>query len=257
MPYFPEFPTYIKLEPLKVSYEHLIDNSGNLCSFSNSCPENYILTITRDAYIPDVYIRDKTLTIRADDDIELVIDNIKIEGGGHLKLIGDGKVTMYIKNKMEFLHGSKVNKPGELWGTPTDKQRNQAVEKFTVYYEGTYPVSIGGDVEVYGSLYAKTADITLTQRGGFQGHIMTGSTGTLRINGGADALVRVIYAPYADILVEQGGSIKGAIIGKSLKASGGTTITYVEHYPEIPFLPGETEAEHIVTKISPIREKRN
>ncbi len=257
MPYFPEFPTYVKLDALKVSSEHLIDLSGNLRSFSNSCPDNYVLEITRDAYIPDVYIRDKTLTIRADDDIELVIDNIKIEGGGHLNLIGNGKVTMYIRNRMDFLNGTKVNKPGDLWGTPTAEQRSKTIEKLTVYYEGTYPISIGGDVEIYGSLYAKTADITLTQGGGFQGHIMTGSTGTLRINGGAVALVRVIYAPYADIIMEQGGNVKGAIIGKSLKATGGTVITYVSQYPDVPFLPGETESDHIVTKVSPIREKRN
>jgi hypothetical protein len=259
MPTFPEFPSYGKLAPKSATgNQHLIiDNDGNLTAYTNSLPsDNYVLEINSNAYIPKIDIRHKSLTIKVDNDVDILVDSITIKDNGHLKLIGDGKITMYINNKMNIAAGSKVNKPGEREGTPTKSEANKAMEKLRIYYKGTDEVSVAGAVEIYGSLYAKTAKITLDGGAGFQGHIVTGSTEQLEIKGNFDAYSRIIYAPFAPVKCEASGKVEGSIICKSIDVSGDGEIKFVasDEYADIPF-EVKNPGEQNLLKIYPIRER--
>ena len=261
LPDFPEFPSFSKLDPLPIekygNTYYLIDNDGNLTAHSNSLPsDNYILEINSNAYIPEIDIRHKSLTIKVDNDVDILVDSITIEGNGHLKLIGDGKITMYINNKMNIAAGSKVNKPGELWGKPTKSEANKATEKLKIYYKGTDEVSVAGAVEIYGSLYAKTAKITLDGGAGFQGHIVTGSTEPLEIKGDFDAYSRIICAPFAPVKCEASGKVEGSIICKSIEVSGAGEIKFVasDEYADFPF-EVKNPGEQNLLIIDPIRER--
>jgi hypothetical protein len=253
LPEFPEFPSFSKLDPLPIEkYGHtyyLIDNDGNLTAYTNSLPsDNYVLEINSNAYIPQFNItEDVNLSIKADTNIKLVVDDISINGS--IDFIGNGKVTLYVKNTINLGSGA-LNEKSE------GETGNQAIEQLTIYYKGKEKLTVAHDTKVYASIYAETAQVQLTSGSGYLGHIFTGSTEQLEISGGADAHSRIICAPYAPVICTDGGRVKGSIICKSIEFSGGGKIEFVasDKMADNPFEvknPGEKN----LLIIDPIRER--
>lgn len=253
LPGFPEFPSFSKLDPLPIekygNTYYLIDNDGNLTAHSNSLPsDNYVLEINSNAYIPQFNITENVnLSIKTDTETYLVVDDINV--GGKLDIIGNGSITMYVNNSINIEYGDfNLISP--------DESHIDATEQLTIYYKGTDPLHFGSDIDVFGSLYAETAKITLDNGGGFQGHIFTGSTEPLEIKGNFDAYSRIIYAPFAPVICTASGKVEGSIICKSIDVSGDGEIKFVasDEYADIPFEvknPGEKN----LLKIDPIRER--
>ena len=252
LPEFPEFPSFSKLDPLPIekygNTYYLIDNDGNLTAHSNSLPsDNYVLEINSNAYIPKINVNDNTkLTIKVNRDIELVVDDISINGS--IDFIGSGKVKLYVKNTINIIQGILNDSQGET--------ENQAIEQLTIFYEGTDALTVGTNGKAYASVYAKTAKVTLTSGSGYMGHIFTGSTEQLEISDDTTAHSRIICAPYAPVLCTNAGRVKGSIICKSIKVTGNGKIEFVasDEYADIPFEvknPGEKN----LLKIDPIRER--
>ena len=209
--------------------------------------DSYELEITQNAYIPKLNVNYNTkLTIKADTNCPLVVDDITINGS--IDFIGSGKVKLYVKNTINIIQGILNDSQGET--------ENQAIEQLTIFYKGTEKLTAPTNSKVYASVYAKTAQVQLTDGSGYMGHIFTGSTEQLEISSGADAQSRIICAPYAPVICRDGGSEKGSIICKSIEVSGGAKIEFVASHKmaDIPFEvknPGEKN----LLKIYPIRER--
>ena len=250
MPTFPEIPSYNKLPPLPIekygNTYYLIDNQGNITV--EEWGTNSVLELNQNAYIPKINVNGNTkLTIKADTNIKLVVDDISING--YIDFIGNGKVTLYVKNTINLGSGA-LNEKSE------GETENQAIEQLTIYYKGTEKLTVGDDAKVYASIYAETAQVQLTAGSGYMGHIFTGSTEPLEISGDADAISRIIYAPFAPVLCTASGKVEGSIICKSIDVSGDGEIKFVasDEYADIPFEvknPGEKN----LLKIDPIRER--
>lgn len=251
LPEFPEFPSFSKLDPLPIEKNgntfYLIDNQGDI-TVDWWVDDGYVLELNRNAYIPNINVKSyKKLTIKADTNIKLVVDDISING--FIDFIGNGKVTLYVKNTINL--GSKA-----LNEKSQGETENQAIEQLTIYYKGTEKLTVGDDAKVYASLYAETAQVKLTAGSGYMGHIFTGSTEPLEISGAADAISRIIYAPFAPVLCTASGKVEGSIICKSIEVSGDGEIKFVasDEYADIPFEvknPGEKN----LLIINPIRER--
>lgn len=251
LPEFPEFPSFSKLDPLPIEKYgntfYLIDNQGDI-TVDWWVDDGYVLELNRNAYIPNINVKSyKKLTIKADTNIKLVVDDISING--FIDFIGNGKVTLYVKNTINL--GSKA-----LNEKSQGETENQAIEQLTIYYKGTEKLTVGDDAKVYASLYAETAQVKLTAGSGYMGHIFTGSTEPLEISGAADAISRIIYAPFAPVLCTASGKVEGSIICKSIEVSGDGEIKFVasDEYADIPFEvknPGEKN----LLIINPIRER--
>ena len=251
LPEFPEFPSFSKLDPLPIEKNgntfYLIDNQGDI-TVDWWVDDGYVLELNRNAYIPNINVKSyKKLTIKADTNIKLVVDDISING--FIDFIGNGKVTLYVKNTINL--GSKA-----LNEKSQGETENQAIEQLTIYYKGTEKLTVGDDAKVYASLYAETAQVKLTAGSGYMGHIFTGSTEPLEISGDADAHSRIICAPYAPVICTGGGRVKGSIICKSIKVTGGGKIESVtsDEYADIPF-EVKNPGEQNLLKIYPIRER--
>jgi len=248
LPEFPEFPSFSRLDPLPIvkdgNTHYLIDNQGNITVRGN---DSYELEINQNAYIPKINVNDNTkLTIKVNRDIELVVDDISINGS--IDFIGSGKVKLYVKNTINIIQGILNDSQGET--------ENQAIEQLTIFYEGTDALTVGTNGKAYASVYAKTAKVTLTSGSGYMGHIFTGSTEQLEISDDTTAHSRIICAPYAPVLCTNAGRVKGSIICKSIKVTGNGKIEFVasDEYADIPFEvknPGEKN----LLKIDPIRER--
>src|SRR5690554_3776279 len=251
LPDFPEFPSFSKLDPLPIEKNgntfYLIDNQGDI-TVDWWVDDGYVLELNRNAYIPNINVKSyKKLTIKADTNIKLVVDDISINGS--IDFIGNGKVTLYVKNTINL--GSRaLNEKSE------GETENQAIEQLTIYYKGTEKLTVGDDSKVYASIYAETAQVQLTAGSGYMGHIFTGSTEPLEISGAADAISRIIYAPFAPVLCTASGKVEGSIICKSIEVSGDGAIVFVasDEYADIPF-EVKNPGEQNLLIINPIRER--
>ena len=250
LPDFPEFPSFSKLDPLPIekygNTYYLIDNQGNITV--EEWGDGYVLELNQNAYIPKINVNSDTdLTIKVNRDIELVVDDISISGS--IDIIGSGKVKLYVKNTINLGNGT-LNKKSQ------GETENQAIEQLTIFYEGTDALTVASDLKVYASVYAKTAKVTLTAGSGYMGHIFTGSTEPLEISGDADAISRIIYAPFAPVLCTASGKVEGSIICKSIDVSGDGEIKFVasDEYADIPF-EVKNPGEQNLLIINPIRER--
>ena len=251
LPDFPEFPSFSKLDHLPIEKDgntyYLIDNQGDI-TVDWWVDDGYVLELNRNAYIPNINVKSyKKLTIKADTNIKLVVDDISING--YIDFIGNGKVTLYVKNTINL--GSKA-----LNEKSQGETENQAIEQLTIYYKGTEKLTVGDDAKVYASIYAETAQVQLTAGSGYMGHIFTGSTEPLEISGDADAISRIIYAPFAPVLCTASGKVEGSIICKSIEVSGDGEIKFVasDEYADIPF-EVKNPGEQNLLIIDPIRER--
>lgn len=250
LPEFPEFPSFSKLDLLPIEKYgntfYLIDNQGDI-TVDWWVDDGYVLELNRNAYIPNINVNsNKNLIIKVNRDIELVVDDISINGS--IDFIGNGKVTLYVKNTINL--GSRA-----LNEKSQGETENQAIEQLTIYYKGTEKLTVGDDAKVYASIYAETAQVQLTAGSGYMGHIFTGSTEPLEISGDAE-ISRIIYAPFAPVLCTASGKVEGSIICKSIEVSGDGEIKFVasDEYADIPF-EVKNPGEQNLLKINPIRER--
>ena len=251
MPPFPSFPNYDRLPPYNVPiYGNLhafIGTNGNM-NVDSWGLNNFEYELLNNAYIPKLTINQNiTLILKLDKDISLLIDEINITQG-HVVLTGKGTLTLYVRDKIYIKGGFNDKQSGQ-----TD---NQTSERLVVYYSGSTPLDFSNETQIWGSLYAERAKITLSGGGGFKGNIITGSNETLTIKDGAGAVSRLIFAPNAQVSLLGGGTVKGAIIGKSFKAEGGTIVEFAtaDKFPENPFASENPSVDKLIPTVSAIRE---
>ena len=219
LPDFPTFPTYFIPEDKIVTSADgynstkVIDDGHLLVT--NWLTENYTLNMHSNLQFKSINIyEDNTLTINTgNSDKEIVVDRIYINNG-HLKIEGTGKLTIYVKDEIDFNRGS-INEDGD-------------VNQLNIYLQGTSPpktIDMSHDFKINGSLYAENANIKMSGGSGFLGNIFTGGT-SFEISGGNSTQVQLIFAPNADFELKAGGHIKGSVIAKSFYMDGGTSLKY-------------------------------
>lgn len=135
---------------------------------------------------------------------------------GHIEVIGDGKLTIYIENDFKMSGTSSINKEGEQ------------IKVFT-YYGGSKELKLTGKTLYNGGVYIEDANLKVAGSGGIQGHIISGGK-NVKITGNGKAYSRMIYAPNAKFELAGNASVVGAIVAKIFKASGGTYITHSDNF---------------------------
>lgn len=190
----------------------LIINNGNFLA-DNYLTNNYTLQLTEDTHFKQFKVdQNNTLTINVGDtDKNLYIEDLYILQG-HIKIIGTGKLNIYINNTFN-LKGS-LNKNGDA-------------NQINFFYNGSSPITIANETQTAASLYSKQADLTFTGGIGITGNIYTGAS-KVAFKGGTNAIGQHIVAPNAKVTLEEGAHIKGAIICDNLKANGGTSVIFTE-----------------------------
>ncbi len=166
---------------------------------------------------------------------------------GKIELINvgaNGKLLLYIDEEFKATNGSEINWAGEGADRPG---------VFNLYLNGTNP--FGGppagkpyQFKFVGNVVTRSAPIVIGAGSEVIGNIVTGTT-DVRMLGNVNATRGVIYAPNAHVSVENSGST-GAIVARTLSASGNARITYdaslsIDDFPTDVF---ETGDEHLVLR---------
>lgn len=216
MEYYPELPPYPIFSVNEKNTENLTTkawdkNSPYLLNLRN-VEKMEINNLTVDGY----------LEIDTGDHVkDLVVKNFKI-GEGYINVKGAG-LRILIEDTFEINGGSSIkgiNRNGK-----TD------INMINIFYSGSSAINIAGDQKIFGSLYLRDADITLTGGSGFQGNIFTGGN-SLKMTGGNNTISQLILAPNADVLLMGGAKIKGSIIANSFTSNGGANLEKNHDYPD-------------------------
>ncbi|WP_230200257.1 DUF7305 domain-containing protein [Bacillus niameyensis] len=158
-------------------------------------------------------------------DKEIVVDHLDLTNG-HIHIIGDGKLTIYVTNKTTFGSGSTINRNGD-------------VNKFNLFLKGSQGLLLRGSQEIYGSIYAEKGDIDLGAGAGVKGNLFSGGQ-SFKVSGGTWATSPLIFAPYAHF-DHSNGTINGTLIAKSYSGTGGATL----HQKDMDFIKGPISIEGI------------
>ncbi|MBS4208952.1 PilX N-terminal domain-containing pilus assembly protein [Bacillus sp. FJAT-50079] len=201
LPNFPEFPT------LPFANERNIFLSGGT---------GRTIELSQSQHFNQIKIESNlTLNINVGNtDKEIVVDKLLLPTG-HIKLLGTGKLTIYVTDEISFGSGSSINDGGD-------------VSRINIFLKGSKQpdnrLILAGSQKLYGSIYAEKANIRFTAGGGFNGNLFTGGT-LFEMAGGAWSTSPIILAPNAKF-EHTNGAIKGTIVAKSYEITGGATLTY-------------------------------
>ncbi|MBO1004017.1 DUF7305 domain-containing protein [Pseudogracilibacillus auburnensis] len=253
LPPFPEFPMY----PTPANKE-IINSSGNRYTVINNgrllidnyVSNKYLLEMSDNLSFKEIKLASNyTLTIdTGDSDKQIVVDQLN-NYQGHINIVGNGKLTVYIKESISLGGSSTINK-------------GKSFNQLNIYLQGArnpQTITFSGDQKIFGSVYAENANINFSGSGGFQGHILTGGK-KVKIDGGSSGNPAYIFAPNADFTFTGSGLVKGTIVGNSLYADGGTSISYEKiNTSNLPFFPsrsgGGEGAGGLVIDLGGINEK--
>ncbi|WP_409271297.1 PilX N-terminal domain-containing pilus assembly protein [Neobacillus sp. SCS-31] len=146
-----------------------------------------------------------TLTIDTGDyNRNLVISNLALAQNGKIKIIGKGKLSIFAKT-IVMNSGTIIN---------VDRDLN----KLYVFLEGAGGTLNNGTI--YGSMYAKSADMNVNNINGVQGHIITGGS-KITLKGDPLTYPRMFYAPHATVDLDV--TFSGSIIAKKIISKGANT----------------------------------
>ncbi len=201
LPMFPNFPIELpqrdnfSTAEWKESGYYLIDDDGSYDKIS--------------------VVSNRTLTIDLNYGTRIIrVKNLDIQQG-HIELINvdeNSKLILYVDDSLKMGGSSTVNNSGDH-------------NKVYMYHLGHENINFSGSTSFFGSIYSKHANITLGASNSVTGHIITGGS-SVTVSGNADANVRVIYAPNANLSLLDSGHIKGSAITKSINLSGSCTVVF-------------------------------
>lgn len=144
----------------------------------------------------------------------LRVKNLNIDQGHiHLDNPGEnGKLLLYIEESLTYLGGSTLNNNGDI-------------SDLVIYYKGAGAPGVGGNTRLYGSIYIESADFTIAGSNGILGHIVSGGN-NVNITGNAEANVRILYAPNANVSIGGSGRVRGPVVANYLAAEGNSRVFY-------------------------------
>ncbi|MEW4305949.1 pilus assembly PilX family protein [Rossellomorea marisflavi] len=244
-PVFPNYPTYPDLTINKGGAVYKLVKDGMLKT-DNEISNHYTMKLPTDAYFKEIRLTaSRTINLDiGDTNRSIVVDHLNLQNG-HLNIIGNGKLTIYVKDQITMLSGSTINYPGKI----------EQLNLYLATSSSSSPLRLAGAQKISGSLYAESADIEMTGGGGFQGHILTGGN-TVTLTGGSRTNSSLLYAPNATIKMLEGGIFTGMIVSKNFQITGGGRVNYqLINTEDIPFILGGSTDEPVeLISLDPVRE---
>jgi hypothetical protein len=227
LPAFPPFPVYGKMADVNLGGFKVINGGSVLVTDYRA--EGYVLNLNNNAYIPKIQINsNRNLYINVGNtDKSIVVDDIILDAG-HIHLIGDGKLTIFLKNNITLSAGSGINRPAN---ESNEAEAIEAIEHLSFYMKGSVEgvphktLEMAGSQKIYGSLFAEDANIIVSGGAGFQGSVVTGGE-NVAIDGGTSVVTSLFFAPNAAVILSGGGTVHGPIISNTFILSGGATVRY-------------------------------
>lgn len=223
LPKLPEFPETPQFEPHVDPDIYLLGNQKLNVELANNKAFKNITLTAGTTLVFNVGSTDKSITI---DYLDL--------SNGFIELTGTGKLTIYVKDQMTMSADSVINNDGDI-------------NRVNIFYKGMDQVKLSGAQKIYGSLYAKQANLSLKGSGGIRGNIFTGGN-KIELSGGSNIEAQLILAPHAAVNMGGSGTVHGRIISKRFTNDGEAHIGFAEPFvldgPISPAALGESSGNN-------------
>jgi len=179
------------------------------------------IVVENDSVINNFFLGNGTLSIDTKGKtVNLIVNNLDLDwGGSHIELKGDGILNIYIKNRLKLVGGSTINKSGNS-------------NNLNLYYSGSSPLEFANNVTVNATLYNKSAPIDFQGGQVFIGNVFSQSK-KIYVKNNAQ-VTGLFIAPYSDMEITGGSTIKGTLIANKLDGNDTGTIKY-ENLPSPDF----------------------
>jgi len=139
-------------------------------------------------------------------------------------LQGNGTLLLYVDGGFSLSNSSTVN----YNGNPSS---------LFMFYKGSGEISPANSTVFVGSIYAQSANFSLSNAGSVTGNIFTGGT-TVNISNGVTANVRALLAPNATVNLSNSAEIRGALVAREVNMSNSALVTYVSSIGNEVTVPG-------------------
>ncbi|ADU31349.1 pilus assembly PilX N-terminal domain-containing protein [Evansella cellulosilytica] len=196
-------------------------------------------TFSEDAHFNTIIVdSNTTLTIDVGGENEhrkIRVNNLHLRQG-HIRLVGEGKLTLYIENQFTFQSTNRIN----VTHSGDQNEIKDVTDQLNIFYSGSNKLEVGGQSQIFGSIYINHADLDIGASATFTGHIISGGN-KVEISGDSKNNTRVLFAPLAKVEMTGSSQVRGTIISKEYEASGGgIRVDYQEIDQDslIPFFPG-------------------
>jgi hypothetical protein len=148
---------------------------------------------------------------------------------------GTGKLYIYVDDVFHIDGSSRINVPSKDEDGPLGDPKHAFV-----YYAGTRDkngnditkgenynnfLRFPNNIRIAATIHIKEAQIHIANGTGIVGNIISGG-GKIKLDGGTNTDVKVVYAPNARVELSGGAGIKGIIVCDSFRMEGGTTVEY-------------------------------
>ncbi|EXJ22411.1 hypothetical protein ADIAL_1997 [Alkalibacterium sp. AK22] len=152
--------------------------------------------------------------------LKLTVNDLLINNG-HIEIVGDGSLILYVKNKMYFGSSSTLN-------------RKANHPELLLYYGGAPAISLSGNQRLNGSIFSRKANIHITGSAEIKGVIVSG--GEKVTYSGNTFSSPLVFAPFADIELTGSGAVNGIIVGDTVRMGGGSVVRHSPYnFNEFPF----------------------
>ncbi|GEN50648.1 pilus assembly PilX N-terminal domain-containing protein [Alkalibacterium pelagium] len=160
-----------------------------------------------------------------DKDLRITVNEL-LMNNGHIEIVGEGSLTIFVKNKMPFGSSSTLN-------------RNAHQSKLSLYYAGASALNFSGAQRINGSIHIKQADINVQGGAGINGVIFTAGK-KVYFDGGTFSSP-LIFAPNANVELIAGANFEGIILGERISMDGGAIVKYKPYdFSAFPFASNDS-----------------
>jgi len=168
-----------------------------------------------------------------DEDIILHTNSLKVASSGgsydlRIRRHGEGRVFILVNETLELSSDAKI--------LSYDADDNEIVfdENLFLFYNGTNAMAGYPQFQFSGLMYVKQAPIQIGGSTRVSGLVSLHNQVTVS---GAGLASRFVYAPYADIIIDNSGEVQGTVIGKSIDILNDGKIKYEVVEILIPNIP--------------------
>ena len=200
---------------------------------SNNATQPY--TVSQDTHFTTLTAGTAALTVdTSGGDIHIVADKLVFNNGGKIKVTGNGKVFLYIKNFVNYSNGTYQQTGYSLQinneNSPNNPNKTIIISKSQLKFEtgnnGLYAHVF------YTQLPQQTTQLNLVGR--LVGSLVYDGAKKLMFQS-SSSLKGLAYAPAADVVLttQANPNLEGRIVAKSLEMRNGANIVYGTEYIEL------------------------
>jgi hypothetical protein len=164
------------------------------------------------------------LTINLAGETRIRVNNLHLSNSTSIRLQGSGTLLLYVDGSFSLSNSATINNNGDP-------------SALFLFYKGAGAISPANSTVFVGSIFAESANFSLSNAGSITGNIFTGGT-NVNISNGVTANVRALLAPNATVTLSNSAEIRGALVAREVFMSNSAQVRFDSSITDEVTVPG-------------------